>query len=60
MIFASFPRRLHGKLHEAGAKYYVWEGKLEGDDPEEMLAARFVCDWSITEEQIDLFLSHFE
>jgi threonine aldolase len=60
MIFASFPRRLHRKLHEAGAKYYVWEGTLEGDDPEEMLAARFVCDWSITEAQIDLFLSHFE
>ena len=59
MIFAAFPRRIHKKLHEAGAKYYVWEGHLEGDDPEEMLAARLVCDWSITSEQINEFLSCF-
>ena len=37
----------------------VWEGELEGDDPNEMLAARLVCDWSMTDENIDLFLSHF-
>lgn len=60
MIFARFPRRIHQRLHEAGAKYYVWDGTLEGDDPAEMLAARLVCDWSITTDQIDLFLSHFE
>ena len=59
MIFAAFPRRVHQKLHDAGAMYYVWEGSLEGDDPDELLVARLVCDWSITEEQIDLFLSHF-
>ena len=59
MIFATFPRVTHQKLHEAGAKYYVWEGELEGDNPDEMLAARLVCDWSITEEKIDQFLSHF-
>jgi threonine aldolase len=58
MIFATFPRSTHQRLHEAGAKYYVWEGSLEGDDPDELLAARLVCDWSIAEEQIDLFLSH--
>ena len=60
MIFASFPRRTHQKLHDAGAKYYIWEGELEGDDPDEMLAARLVCDWSISAENIDLFLSHFD
>ncbi len=58
MIFATFPRSTHQRLHEAGAKYYVWEGSLEGDDPDELLAARLVCDWSIAEQQIDLFLSH--
>lgn len=58
MIFASFPRSAHQRLHDAGAKYYVWEGSLEGDDPNEMLAARLVCDWSITPAQIDTFLSH--
>ena len=60
LIFVRFPRRIHRRLHEAGAKYYLWSGELEGDDPDEMLDARFVCDWSITEAQIDLFLSHFE
>ena len=60
MIFARFPRRLHRKLHDAGAQYYIWSGGLEGDDPDEMLDARLVCDWSITEAQIDLFLSHFD
>lgn len=59
MIFASFPRRIHRTLHDAGAKYYVWEGVLEGNDPDELVTARLVCDWSITEQQIDLFLSHF-
>lgn len=60
MIFARFPRYIHQKLHDAGASYYVWEDVLEGDDPQEMLAARLVCDWSVTPDQIDLFLSHFE
>ncbi|WP_300012767.1 low specificity L-threonine aldolase [uncultured Roseobacter sp.] len=60
MIFARFPRRIHQRLHDAGAHYYIWEGSLAGDDPEEMLAARLVCDWSISAEQIDLFLSHFD
>lgn len=59
MIFAAFPRATHQKLHDAGAKYYIWEGTLEGTDPDEMLAARLVCDWSITDQQIDLFLSYF-
>jgi threonine aldolase len=60
MIFASYPRRIHQKLMDQGARYYIWEGSLEGSDPREMLAARLVCDWSITRDQIDLFLSHFE
>jgi threonine aldolase len=59
MIFASWPRRIHQKLHDAGAKYYIWNGSLEGDDPEEFLGARLVCDWSIGTLAIDQFLSHF-
>jgi threonine aldolase len=59
MIFAAFPRAVHQRLHDAGAKYYVWTGALEGDDPNEMLAARLVCDWSVTSEGIAEFLGHF-
>ena len=58
MIFAAFPRDAHKRLHAAGAKYYIWEGTLEGDDPDEMIAARLVCDWSISDAQIDQFLSY--
>ncbi|GAA6193837.1 beta-eliminating lyase-related protein [Phaeobacter sp. NW0010-22] len=57
MIFASFPRAQHKDLHAAGAVYHLWGAELEGDDPEEMLACRLVCDWSITNAQIGQFLS---
>ncbi|MEX0279349.1 MAG: low specificity L-threonine aldolase [Ruegeria sp.] len=57
MIFASFPRRVHRNLHRAGTVYHLWGSALEGTDEEEMLACRLVCDWSITEDQIDQFLA---
>jgi threonine aldolase len=56
MIFSDFPRAAHQRLHEAGAFYYVWEGQLDGEDPQEVLTARLVCDWSITHAQIDRFV----
>jgi len=58
MIFAEWPRAGHQRLHEAGAKYYVWSGDLEGEDPNERLTARLVADWSATEENVEAFLSH--
>ena len=58
MVFAKFPRAVHHKLHAAGAKYYVWNGSLDGTD-DEMVGARLVCDWSISRTAIDTFLSHF-
>ncbi|WP_164658318.1 low specificity L-threonine aldolase [Tropicibacter sp. Alg240-R139] len=57
MIFASFPRAVHKALHNAGAVYHLWGATLDGDDDEEMLACRLVCDWSISDEHIDAFLS---
>ncbi|WP_417525806.1 threonine aldolase family protein [Marinovum sp.] len=54
MIFATLPRRLHRKLQAAGAQYTLF-GTLEGD-ADEPVRARFVCDWSVTGEQIDDFL----
>ena len=58
MIFARFPRAVHQKLHDAGAKYYLWDGPLEGPK-DELVAARMVCDWSISKEHMDQFLGHF-
>jgi threonine aldolase len=57
MVFATLPRATHKRLHEAGAVYYIWSGSLDGDDPAEPLAARLVCDWSISHAQIDQFLT---
>jgi threonine aldolase len=57
IIFAGWPRAGHQRLHDAGAQYYVIEGTLEGDDPDEILTARLVCDWSVSDENIDRFLA---
>jgi len=59
MVFCAFPRRIHQALHDAGARYYVWSGQLAGDDPDELLGARLVCDWSVTQDDISAFLGHF-
>ncbi len=56
MAFAKWPRAGHQRLHDAGAVYYVWEGALEGDDSQEHLTARMVCDWSASDENIDRFI----
>ncbi|MEX0367948.1 MAG: low specificity L-threonine aldolase [Ruegeria sp.] len=57
IVFASFPRNTHKRLHEAGAVYHLWGDTLEGEDEDEALACRLVCDWSISTDQIDRFLS---
>lgn len=59
LVFARFARRLHQKLHAAGAVYYVWDGDPETGDPDELLTARFVCDWSMTEAKVDQLLTAF-
>lgn len=58
MIFAALPRAKHQRLIAAGAQYHIWEGALDGDDPDEMLTARLVCDWSARDADTDAFLSH--
>jgi threonine aldolase len=56
MVFAALPRSTHKRLMEAGAVYHLWDGPLEGpeDDP---VTARFVCDWSISRDEITAFLN---
>ncbi|MHA6326261.1 threonine aldolase family protein [Roseivivax sp. CAU 1753] len=55
MIFARLPRRLHARAFKAGAYYYA-QADVTAGDPEEMVSARFVCDWSIADDQIDRYL----
>ena len=55
LIFVDLPRAAHRRLKAAGAQYHIHSGPLDGDDPEEMLTARLVCDWSAREEDIARF-----
>lgn len=57
MLYVSFPRADHVKLHEAGAHYTSF-GPLKGA-PEERIGARLVCDWSMPDEHIETFLAQF-
>ncbi|MEP5151390.1 beta-eliminating lyase-related protein [Planktotalea sp.] len=57
MVFALMPRAMHRRLHDGGAVYYLMKGSLEGNDPNEPLLCRLVCDWSISHDQIDHFIS---
>ena len=56
MVFAHMPRRVHRHLFNEGAIYYLWDGTLEGPE-DELITGRFVCDWSISRNQIDEFLN---
>lgn len=57
LIFARLPRSAHQRLHDAGAVYYVWDGDHETGDRDELLTARFVCDWSATDQSVDDLLA---
>lgn len=57
MIYASFPRADHQRLHTNGAQY-ACNGELAGA-PDEKISARLVCDWSMTDQHINDFLAHF-
>lgn len=57
MIFTQFPRHIHKRLFDAGAAYDFPE-VLDGN-PDDILPARLVCDWSISNDLIDQFLSYF-
>ncbi len=55
MIFCQMRRDAHNRLHDAGAMYYLLDGTLDGPD-EDLLPARLVCDWSISDDRIDQFI----
>jgi threonine aldolase len=59
MIFTRFPRHVHQKLQAAGARYYVLDGDVASGPADQLLGARLVCDWSMTDALVDQFLSHF-
>ena len=58
MIFTQFPRHIHKQLFDAGAAYDFPESFA--GNPDDILPARLVCDWSISPDLIDQFLSYFD
>lgn len=57
LVFVRLPRNVHQRLRAAGAAYHLWEGPLEGGDPEEPLLCRLVCDWSTDAAAVERFLA---
>jgi threonine aldolase len=57
MVFAAWPRSGHRAARAAGARYYFWPGDRSLDGPgDEPLAARLVCGWSTTADEVAAFL----
>ncbi len=56
MGFVAWPRASHQRLIEAGAQYNIMSGSLAGEDPNEALMARLVCDWSASDADIERFV----
>ena len=56
MIYVWMPRFRHQALVNAGAYYYIQQGLLQGDDPNELLLGRLVCDWSVDADSIARFV----
>ena len=56
MTFAAWPAAAHRRLMAAGARYHLWEGQLDGADDDARIGARLVCDWSMSDENVDRFV----
>ncbi len=60
MIFAHLPRALHARAFAAGARYYLFPDGTPAEGPDdEVVMARFVCDWSCPAERVDALLDAF-
>ncbi len=57
IIFFRATRAEHQRLKQGGAIYYVMDGDETQGDPAEPLTGRLVCDWSMTAEGVDQFLT---
>ncbi|MBQ2261699.1 MAG: aminotransferase class V-fold PLP-dependent enzyme [Loktanella sp.] len=57
IIFFDIPRREHQRMLASGAVYYVMSGDPDAGDPDEMLTARLVTDWSMTADGVSQFLT---
>ncbi|MFW2589282.1 threonine aldolase family protein [Sagittula sp. SSi028] len=54
LIYFQAPRRIHDALQAEGAMYYDMRAAHAG--PDDMVRGRLVCDWNLTDADIDCFL----
>ncbi len=57
MIFANLPRATHQRLKNAGVDYHMWFADEKTGPLDEMIPARFVCDWSLPDADVDQFIA---
>lgn len=57
MIYAALPRAAHRRAIEGGAEYFLTLEDVAGGAGDDPLPARFVCDWSVPEAEIERFLT---
>lgn len=56
IIYASWSRAAHRRLHAGGAVYYIPQAALADGPMDEQISCRLVCDWSATDANTDQFL----
>jgi threonine aldolase len=57
-VFATLPRGALRAAREKGAQFYLWDPRDDFDGPDDTpIAARFVCDWSKTEAEVDALVA---
>ena len=56
LSFIEMPRAALQRLQAAGAAFSVYEGVLDGPDPNERLLIRLVADWAVQSEDIARFV----
>jgi threonine aldolase len=57
MIFCTMPRAALARARAEGAQFNLYSGTLDGEDPDELLTVRLVCDWSASQADADRFLA---
>lgn len=57
IIFLQMPRAMHQRLRAAGAVYHLYGGDPDHGPDDETLPARLVCDWSVSDREIDRFIA---
>ena len=60
MVFASLPASAHRRALDSGASYYLWPASQSlTENPDKMITARLVCNWSTTDDEIAELLECF-